>query len=699
MMNVIIFKLLAVLFVIYVRQTSATSETCYILNNPYTELSDYKLESIYAKWPFLKPLYNQAPLCPAENYKDCTNHIRYRTADGSCNNLKYKWWGSRFSPYQRILEPFYTLKDKEFVPRLFTEAYQPLPDVRLVANRIPFEPVLAGLNAWFTFFGQIIAHDLAHTPNQGYDTCKCFDKNPECFNIKITEKNEDEIEDCRGSGDCEIDPNYQECIPFSRSADVKTAFNCSFKNREQFTKGTHFLDLDILYGSSDQGQVLMRSYINGELKYDIIKKYETEVTSLPIADINNCLKTVSSSGAFWKSRGCVYANDDERVGDNSFLTTATLLFLRSHNEIAKGLHQVNPHWTDEIIFQEARRVLIAIYQNIVYGEYLELLLGESTMINFGLSPLKSDYSYSYDDYIYPNNYNEFIAAGFRLHHTVHKDIVFLNSKFKQTNVEIAGSSENDLDVHLMNLNNWLYYDKISTLMISFLGEGTYQSNFNMISGLNHKLPLNEDNSDLRRFSLGSANIQRGRDHGIPPYGYYRRLAGKNFGSNWEEVEKDFHKDVVDNLAELYDTPADIDLWVGLIAEKPNRDHLLPPTQSWIVGKNFFNLKYGDRFYYENGHDHRNRFTPQQLESIRNFHFSSLLCMGFQKITEYNMMPQFGFFMPNELIEDLVYNNEIIEYEGMSSCENGNKRPKNNIVTCNSLPNLDFSAWKDIRSSY
>jgi len=74
-------------------------------------------------------------------------------------------------------------------------------------------------------------------------------------------------------------------------------------------------------------------------------------------------------------------------------------------------------------------------------------------------------------------------------------------------------------------------------------------------------------------------------------------------------------------------------------------------------------------------------------------------MGFQHITDGDNMPEFGFFIPNDLIQKLVDNSAIREYSGKSSCNGGNKRPRNNIVKCDSLPKLDFSAWTDSYQSY
>ncbi len=95
--------------------------------------------------------------------------------------------------------------------------------------------------------------------------------------------------------------------------------------------------------------------------------------------------------------------------------------------------------------------------------------------------------------LYPNNYNEFVTAAFRLHQTVHTDITLLGDEFQSTTISIVGTvsttSYGIIQIHQFALNNWLYYDQLSTLMISFLGEATYNARFGISSSLNHKLPL------------------------------------------------------------------------------------------------------------------------------------------------------------------------------------------------------------------
>lgn len=53
------------------------------------------------------------------------------------------------------------------------------------------------------------------------------------------------------------------------------------------------------------------------------------------------------------------------------------------------------------------------------------------------------------------------------------------------------------------------------------------------------------------------------------------------------------------LAELYGSPADLDLWVGGLMERPLRGGKLGRTFSCLLADQFKRLRAGDRIWYEN----------------------------------------------------------------------------------------------------
>lgn len=52
-----------------------------------------------------------------------------------------------------------------------------------------------------------------------------------------------------------------------------------------------------------------------------------------------------------------------------------LIYLRFHNFIAEELSKINPIWDDEKLFQESRRILIAVHQNLIFNQWVPIILG------------------------------------------------------------------------------------------------------------------------------------------------------------------------------------------------------------------------------------------------------------------------------------------------------------------------------------
>jgi peroxidase len=59
------------------------------------------------------------------------------------------------------------------------------------------------------------------------------------------------------------------------------------------------------------------------------------------------------------------------------MSVQTISMLRLHNTLCDQLKIINPTWNDERIYQEARRLLIAMYQHVTYNEFVPILLGKT----------------------------------------------------------------------------------------------------------------------------------------------------------------------------------------------------------------------------------------------------------------------------------------------------------------------------------
>lgn len=75
-----------------------------------------------------------------------------------------------------------------------------------------------------------------------------------------------------------------------------------------------------------------------------------------------------------KGKYC-FASGDARSNENLHLTSMHLIWARHHNYIAKSLQEINPHWDDETVFQESRKLVGAQIQHITYNEFVPILLG------------------------------------------------------------------------------------------------------------------------------------------------------------------------------------------------------------------------------------------------------------------------------------------------------------------------------------
>lgn len=197
------------------------------------------------------------------------------------------------------------------------------------------------------------------------------------------------------------------------------------------------------------------------------------------------------------------------------LVTVQGLFLRHHNRIAGRLHDLNPKWSDETLFQETKRIVSAQIQHITYNEYLPLVLGSKVMDSFDLS-LSNHFIHTYDPSINPAIFSGFSSAGFRLHTTVISTI-----PFRDQDNNLIG----DLDLSDTFLNPSMIYATNSYPEMLYGLTGVPMASFDRFFSTQLTTMLFRPFNSTFGLDLVSINIQRGRDHGIPGYNAWRKVCG------------------------------------------------------------------------------------------------------------------------------------------------------------------------------
>lgn len=112
---------------------------------------------------------------------------------------------------------------------------------------------------------------------------------------------------------------------------------------------------------------------------------------LPEDEYNpNCRLEVSGGSKCLRS-------GDERVNDNAGLASLHTVLIREHNRISSLLETVNPHWDEETLYQESRKIVGAEIQHITYNEFLPAILGEVLTETFQLKSKGNGYHMDYND--------------------------------------------------------------------------------------------------------------------------------------------------------------------------------------------------------------------------------------------------------------------------------------------------------------
>lgn len=521
---------------------------------------------------------------------------KYRTLDGSCNNLYHPYWGKANVCHVRLIPAAYddglsTPKTKSvrggYLPparTISTVAHSPRPERSYYTNL---------KMAW----GQFLQHDITFTPSSVADykggVIKCCPNptHPQCFSIPIPKN------------DYYLSKWNQTCMEFVRSAPCPL---CTLGPRQQMNQATSFIDLSLVYGNDVKQAASLRTYRDGLLKFSLACGKEILYVSPQGAD-GQCSPSV-------KNQPCFKAGD-VRVNQHPGLQSLHVIFLRLHNQHARGLKRVNPRWNDEKLFQEARRLTIAQFQHVTYHEYLPIVFGPLLTKYYDLEVTYGSGYTRYEPYTDPTTWNDYIIAGRFGHSQVTS---FFSTFGAKGNYEkgywLRDSFFDPTPIHQC----WL--DPILKGLLT----DPAQTVDPWVTGDLHNY-LYRLKGEPFGLDLAAINIQRSRDHGLPGYTSYLDFCFGYHAKTWHDLSQFIPYEQLDIFKKLYADPADIDLWSGVISERKFPDADVGPTASCILGIQYYHLKYGDRYFYSHGYQ-TGSFSPKQVAEIKTTTLAQLLCL-------------------------------------------------------------------------
>ena len=585
----------------------------------------------------------EMPVCFTPTYEI------FRTINGSCNNLQNPLVGAADTALTRLIPSQYedgiaslrgSIQNRRGSIFNTTAFEPPNPSARHVSESVIQDlPRDERLTHILMQFGQFIDHDLSLTPELR-DECEERTEHCEftnvCQQIRVTD-----LDPKFGLGTS----NNGACIAFSRSLAAcpdaeEPLVNRGILSREQINVLTSFIDGSMIYGSDAELASLLREFSGGLLKEGSAQPgKKPELPRISEADNRRSdgEPFVGCTEAAYGTLGCFLAGEF-RVNEQVVLSVMHTLWFREHNRIARELATLNPSWDDEWIYQEARKIVGAILQKIVYYDYLPKIFGKRI---YDIVVGEFD---TYDPRINPGVNNAFSTAAYRYGHTLIRPFFDrLDSSYQNT-----GTGPLELSQVFFNPDQFrasFGTDPLTRGLIT-------QTSRRVDEFLSTVLTSNLFRTHL---DLASLNIQRGRDHGLPPYLTWQRYCKEVFPELMDARFENVLTYV--RFLELYGSLDTLDLWVGGLAEEREAGSLLGPTFACLFGITFANIRDGDRFYFKaNG-----VFETAQRESIEQHSLAAIICDNGDSI--------------DQLQEDVFLSGQ----------------PR---VPCSSIPRINLQLWQE-----
>lgn len=477
-----------------------------------------------------------------------------RSIDGSGNNTSFVEWGSTNALLKRVSPADYV--DGISIPKLDESFNRPNP--RTISNTLFDQPDLINsdqnLSDYTWVFGQFIDHDLTLILDNRLEGLS---------NIVVPEE------------DFFFTPNS--IIPMSRSLEANGTGTSIDNPRNYNNAVTSYLDGSMVYGSTEEVSNWLRTGQDGLLKTssgDLLpwntidgefNSQKIDHTAPEMDDATNSLKYLFVAG-------------DARANENPLLLAFHTIFVREHNRIAGLIKQQNPFWSDDQVFEAARRKNIGFIQHITFDEWLPAMGVKLPEYN------------GYKNDVKVEIFNEFSAAAFRFGHTlINSNIIRMKNDGEE--IERGNTTLKDafFNPYLVVLSGG-----VDPFVKGMATQTQQELDCKVIDDVRNFL---FESPGAPGLDLASININRGRERGLPDYNTVRVHFGLPTIPTFFELTES--EEEARLLGETYGSISNLDPWVGMLAETHMEGSMMGRLMQVIMKDQFQLLRDGDRFYYEN----------------------------------------------------------------------------------------------------
>lgn len=488
---------------------------------------------------------------------------RFRTIDGSHNNLFDPSMGATYTPLRRLLSAAY----EDGVSAL-SGTTRPSP--RAISNAVNAQthPVMNRANAsdFLWQWGQFLDHDIDLT--DGTDP-------PEPRNIPVP------------AGDPAFDPERAGTVEigFNRSIYDVTSGMSIVNPRQQLNEVTGWIDASVVYGSdNERAWTLRKQDGTGRLRTSRGRLLPFNRHGLP-----------NAGGA----NPSLFLAGDVRANEQIGLLSMHTLFVREHNRKARRIRKNQPWLSGDRIYEKARRHVTALIQVITYQEYLPVLLGKDALAPYA----------GYRNDVDARISNVFSSALYRYGHSALSPMLL--------RVDADGSEINAGHLPLRDAffapQRLIDEGGIEPILRGLASQRCQEIDPYVVDDVRNFLFGAPGRGG---FDLASLNIQRGRDHGLPSYNAARTELGLERVLAFSDITDDPEMQV--RLAEVYDNVDDIDLWVGGLAETSRPGSMVGELIYTVLKEQFEALRDADRYWY------RRVMTPKQARNIERTRLSDVI---------------------------------------------------------------------------